>query len=122
MAETCTDDRWLWTDMVDDLRKAGLEEVDIDPSTISEDYHTVGGRTKDGIYFVVTWMKDRFLLVSMTKKSQAITDAFSKVVEYKPFAEYISVKGLYTVEWDRTDPKGRFKKLQDKGEKNLKRI
>lgn len=123
MAETLTEGTWRWAEMIEDLERAGLNGVLINPSSLSDDGCSIGGQTKDGIKFLTTWIKDCFLLISMTKKDQAIIDAFSKVVEYKPFAEYYSVKsGLYTVEWDKKNPKSRFKELQQKREKNLRRI
>lgn len=124
MAETLSDHGvWRWADMAEDLRQAGLQGVIIDPLSLGENCHSIGGSTKEGEKFYVTWLKDHFMMLSMKKKNQSIINAFSKVLEYKPFAEYISAEsGIYTIEWDKKDAKGRFKALQEKKEKNLKEI
>ncbi|MCK5474979.1 MAG: hypothetical protein KAI71_00165 [Candidatus Pacebacteria bacterium] len=46
--------------MIKNLEEAGLVEVVIDPLSLSNKCHTIGGKTKKGIIFAVTWAKDRF--------------------------------------------------------------
>jgi len=112
-------EKWLWYDVMHDLNKAlygreitakDVKGVTIDPLSVSE--HGCGGNL-EGNKFYMTWVKDKFLLVSMQKYSTELVAAFSKVVGYEPFCKYVSeVSGLLTVEWDKMDPKGRYEVLK----------
>jgi hypothetical protein len=109
--------KWHWYNVASDLNKAlGDESVSVDPFTVGP--HGCGGTYNEGNKWFITWVKDTFLLVSMQQYEQRLVDAFSKVVEYKPFCKYVEPDSkLITVEWDKKDPKGRFVELQTIGEK-----
>jgi hypothetical protein len=110
-------EKWHWYNVASDLNKAlGDESVSVDPFTVGP--HGCGGTYNEGNKWFITWVKDTFLLVSMQQYEQRLVDAFSKVVEYKPFCKYVEPDSkLITVEWDKKDPKGRFVELQTIGEK-----
>lgn len=111
--------KWHRYNIIKDLKEqGGLDGVIIDPLGMHP--HGCNGETKAGTRFVITWLHDIFLLVSISKEEQALIDAFAKVVEYRPFCRYISNEsGLLTFEWDKKDPEGRFFKLQSAGERDL---
>ena len=111
--------KWHWYNVQHDLVRGGLEEdkLMIDPMAMTR--HGCGGKY-DGNAFYFSWVKDKFLLVTSQEYNQKLTDAFSKVVEYQPFAKYTeSDSGLITTEWDKIDPEGRYQSLQEEGKINL---
>ncbi len=114
--------RWHWYNVMNDLKvQGGLEEVVIDPLSVNT--CGCGGTTKNGTRFFVTWIFNTFLMISMSKEEQGLIDAFAKVVEYRPFCRYVNKRsGLLTFEWDKKDPDGRFAKLQNDKESELKLI
>lgn len=120
--ETLSDSgKWTWTNIMDDLKEqGGLPGVTINPLTMNP--NGCGGQTEQGTGFAITWIKDLFMLISLTKDEPELIEAFSKVLEYKPFCKYINCKNLLTYEWDKKDPEGRFLKLQKNNEISLQRI
>ena len=119
MAETTCEGEWRWFDIEDDLvQQGGLnkDEISINPLTIRE--HFCAGEYRGDI-FTLTWVKDMFMLLSMTKFSAKLVTAFSAVVEYRPFACYEN-DDYTTVEWDKIDPEKRWGALS--GERNLHRL
>ena len=115
--------KWMWYDLKKDLvNQGGLanEDVVIDPWTVSA--HGCGGKYEnEGFY--LTWVKDKFLLLSMSKFSQALVDAFAKIVDYQPFCKYDEEDGLTTEEWDKIDTEARMSELRSKcGISNLTEI
>lgn len=122
MSETIQQDhggvaKWLWYDIMSDLRQQGkLDGVTINPLTVTA--HGCGGEYQ-GNHFVLTWVHNHFLLITMSYYSQPLVDAFAKVVEYQPFCRYEEEGGLITVEWDKDDPTGRLEKLKKVGKKGL---
>ena len=110
MPETISNGKWLWHDMMQDLKIQGeLEDVIIDPLSV-KDHSCSGTHMENG--FCVTWVGDMFLLISMNQYSAELVDAFTKVVGYQPFCRYIhNANGLPTVEWDKVNPEGRYKDL-----------
>jgi len=113
--------KWMWFNVANDLEKqGGLTEVLIDPLSVCAS--GCGGEHEKN-HFYITWIHDLFLLVTMQTFSQALVDAFSKVVEYRPFCRYTSKGNLETIEWDKKDPDSRFAELQnDSTVKNLVRL
>jgi len=112
MAETIEDvgggAKWHWYNVMHDLKEqGGLEGVVINPSSVDD--HGCGG-DHNGNRFYITWVYNRFLLVTMQQFSQPLVDAFARVVEYKPFCCY-GRNSLVTVEWDKTNPVHRFEEL-----------
>ena len=115
MSETIeiTDDGfeiWPWYNIMHDLKNQGHVEITIDPLTI--DAYGCGGTVGENRFYL-TWVYNKFLLVTMQEYSQQLVDAFSIVVGYKPFARYQS-DGLITAEWDKVSPIERFIELQEK--------
>lgn len=112
--------KWLWYNIMSDLKQqGGLGGVLIDPSTVIE--HGCGGEYQ-GNRFFLTWIYNHFLLITMSVYSQPLIDAFAKVVGYQPFCRYRERGGLITVEWDKDDPNGRFKKLIEEKRTNLEHL
>jgi hypothetical protein len=121
MPETAYEGKWRWQDVMRDLEiQGGLKGVIIDPFTVEA--HGCGGITAAGTKFVITWIRDIFLLVSMTKEETELIDAFAKVVGYRPFCCYIEKPGVITFEWDKKDPEGRFASLKKEGKNQLKKV
>lgn len=116
MSETIetTDDGfeiWPWYNIMHDLKEQGHIEVVIDPLTVHPNGSCQG---KIGeIRFRITWVYGKFLLLTAPVYSQPLVDAFTAVVGYKPFCQY-QRNDMVTVEWDKTDPIGRFIELQKK--------
>ena len=112
--------KWLWYDVMKDLREqGGITDVIIEPMTVSE--NGCGG-VYQRMRFYMTWVHNRFLLVTMLGYSQPLVDAFAKVVGYQPFCMYVEEAQLITVEWDKIDPVGRLAKLKEEGRINLKSL
>ena len=107
--ETITDGKWLWYDAMSDLKTHGCE-VTINPLTVGP--HHMSGEC-EGVFFVVTWVKDKIMLVTTESHKRKLVDALSDVVEYLPFAMYTDENG-FTFEWDKVDPEGRWNDLQDR--------
>jgi len=77
--------KWMWFNVANDLEKqGGLTEVLIDPLSVCAS--GCGGEHEKN-HFYITWIHDLFLLVTMQTFSQALVDAFSKVVEYNHFVD-----------------------------------
>lgn len=126
MAETITPrhsgpgEIWNWANMMRDLQvQGGLKEVIIDPLSVGP--RSVAGSLGEN-QFVVTWVKDELLLVSMQEFSQELVDAFTAVVEYPPFCRFTHPDSLVTVQWDKNDPEGRFRELEEEGFPDLQRL
>jgi hypothetical protein len=117
--------KWHWYNVQRDLvQQGGLKEgeIIIDPFSMLKSPSGCAGQYKE-IPFYITWIKDMFLLLSSPKFSPELVNAFSKVVEYKPFARYVeSDNNLVTIEWDKVDPEGRYKSLEKEGKKELTRL
>jgi len=100
--------KWPWFSVMTDLKEqGGLRDVTVDP--LSVDAHGCGGNL-EGKAFYITWVYDKFLLLTMEQFSQPLVDAFAKVVGYAPFCRYIR-NGNITVEWDKNNPEGRLAEL-----------
>jgi hypothetical protein len=127
MAETilrgCDDGRnkWHWYSVMSDLENAGYPGITIDPLTGGQ-----GGNTPDGNRFYMTWAPNTYFLITLVDRpDNKLIEAFSKVLEYRPFCKYQdSAHGQSigtTYEWDKMDPEGRFNELVRNG-KNPERI
>lgn len=113
--------KWHWYSVMEDLKvQGGLEGVIINPLTV--DANGCGGETKKGTRFFLTWMKNLFLLVSVSQEEPELIEAFAKVVEYRPFCRYLDEHGMLTFEWDKSDPNGHFANLQKGKVTKLQRI
>ncbi len=109
--------KWHWYSIMEDLHRAGLKSVVIQPFPLGPNCFPGSYKGKN---FIVSWAKDTLLMVSMKEKEypgatlRELVDGFSKVVEYRPFCKY-RFNGLATVEWDKHDPHGRRRQLEDEG-------
>jgi len=111
VAETIEDrgsgPRWHWDNVMFDLRNAGLQDVIIDPLTVNQS--GCGGEWND-VRFYLTWWHDEMTVLSMQPHSQAVVDALSWVLEYKPFVRYRR-DGVVTIEWNKGDLDRAFSSL-----------
>ncbi len=117
--------KWHPDNISKDLEKqGGLPGVLIDILSINE--HGCAGDTLQGTRFYITWIKDVFLLVSMSQEEPKLIEAFARIVEYRPFCRYEGKTdngtSVITYEWDKKDPNGRYVELQEEGKKNLQRV
>lgn len=109
---------WLPNEVQSDLRMAGLEDLEI---------HLGFPCGHFGFYkrepFNVSWIKDKLLMVSMRNDGpllEQLAEAYSKVVEYKPFCKYTEpLGGLKTYEWAKHDSKERHIQLLVEGKLEL---
>jgi hypothetical protein len=100
------------------IEQAGLDEKDFDYLFTHFEY-----KNKQ---VIVSHIFNEHLVVSMAGKEdidfKTLIDAFSTVVEYKPFCKYkfkADNKIFPTYEWDKINPKGRYEELQEKGKLEL---
>lgn len=115
MAETIRDGRgWFWADIMHDLKTQGeIEGAVINPLSVRPGQ--CGGTYQEGNFFL-TWDPNNYFLLSMAhddKPLQELVGAFSKVLGYSPFCKYRDDK-VFTYEWDKKDPNGRFDELNKK--------
>lgn len=75
-----------------------------------------------GDRFFMAWAHDAFLWVSSQEYNQELIDAFAEVVGYKPVARYKESDGKVTTLWDKKDPDGRYKQLEEEGKPELTRL
>ncbi len=114
MPETLTNnhgiEKWTWANVMGDLRdQGGLDGVIIDPFSVDP----AGCTGKySGNHFSMSWVKDVLLMLTMEEPSDALVDAFTKVVNYSPFCRYMDKNGLPTVEWAKNDADQRFAELE----------
>lgn len=121
MAETIVDGRWHWYNVMEDLRTQGGVETIIDPTSVVP--RGCAGTAATGTLFNITWVPNRLLMLSMSAEDLSLVEAFATVVEYRPFCRYVSREsGLLTYEWDKEDPQGRLRELQDEGEPELQEV
>lgn len=100
---------WKWFNIMNDLEtQGGLAGVIINPLSMSP--HSCVGELGNN-RFGITWVYNKFLLLSSAEHSQPLVDAFSKVVGYQPFCRYFR-DGVVTIEWDKVDPLSRLQELQ----------
>ena len=128
MAETIREvhgrQSWQWYQVMEDLDKiGGLANVVIDPLSVRRD-GSCAGKTEMGTFFVITWAYNIYLLLTMSQNEPQLIEAFSKVLEYKPFCQYLedSEITLITFEWEKVDPIGRFEELQKNQVKELQKL
>jgi hypothetical protein len=115
---------WQWYQVMADLKEiGGLANVVINPLSVKRQ-GACGGTTEKGTVFYITWAHNTYLLVTMSQNEKELIEAFSKVVEYKPFCQYLedSKETLVTFEWDKIDPTGRFEELQKKPVRELQKL
>ncbi|MCL5019382.1 MAG: hypothetical protein M1426_02750 [Patescibacteria group bacterium] len=115
LAETIEDrgsgPKWHWDNVMRNLAtQGGLKGVTIDPLS-SNGFGFLG--EYNGNRFAMTWTGAFLLLTLQVGFSQDLVDAFSKVMEYKPFCQY-ERDGQITIEWDKIDPQARISELQGK--------
>lgn len=97
---------WHYCDMVSDLSmQGGFNGVKIHPSSVRG--YGYDGVTKKGTKFQIFWIKNLFLQITLSQHEQELIDAYSKVVEYRPFCSYHNDDGI-TYEWAKKDANERF--------------
>jgi len=113
--------KWLWHSVIEDLIELG----GICPYKIEWSFSHPQLFMYDKKLLFISWAKDLFFLLSMKDDDRDLEDianAFSKVLEYKPFCKYQEQSGLYTYEWDKKDPGGRYKALIKEGKGSITRL
>jgi len=123
------DDAWDWQAVQKELETLGhLEGVKIDPRSqtprLSKRPYFMSGNW-NSIVFTFSWVKGKFISLSMVHYDQRIVDAFSTVSGRYPFCSYKDVREgaeLTTVEWSWVDEDERFQELKKEGKLNLKRL
>ncbi|MFH1710716.1 MAG: hypothetical protein ABH840_00220 [Nanoarchaeota archaeon] len=116
---TCGAREWHWNNVQKDLvEQGGLEdkEVMIDPSSVHA--HGCKGEYR-GNQFHITWVANVLLLLTSKEYNQTLVDAFSKVVDYKPFVRYQEPSGEITTEWDNLNPKKRYDEIWHEGKRDI---
>lgn len=102
--------KWLWADVMNDLEvRGGLSGVVIDPLSVKGP--GCRGVTESGTHFNIIWIHGKFMMLSMSQFDDALVNAFSKVVELRPYAQYFNKYGLLTYEWSWDDPDERYREL-----------
>lgn len=112
MPETIQDlgsgQKWHWYQIMCDLKEQGGISVTIDPASVKP------ARCRGAfgeIRFFISWVADRFLLLTMSEYSEELVEAFAKVLGYRPFCRYERDEA-YTVEWDKHAPATRLAELR----------
>ena len=78
-----------------------------------------------GIHFALSWKQDSLLMLTMFKYLQPLVGAFTKVVGYEPFCQYVQLIGEYqlpVIEWAKNDTEERFRELERKATPGLTKI
>lgn len=110
-------DRWLWHSVQRDLEQQGGLEGDLMVNPFSVIPNGLSG-TYRGNLFCITWAKDKCLIVSSKECDHPeLVDAFTRVVEYKPFARYREPDiGELTTLWSKLEtPDVSYAQLQRDG-------
>ena len=104
-------DKWHWYNISKDLvDQGGLSKTDISINPLSVRPSFCAGKFR-GHTFTLSWQHEALLMLSMTSFDIDLVNAFSVVVDYKPFVKYLSPNGMITVEWHKIDPDGEFQKI-----------
>ncbi len=112
---------WGWKDLQDELQNlGGLYGVLIDPRSqkprFSKTPSFMAGKWQ-GITFLFSWTKGKFISLSVERASKEILEAFTKLAGRKPFCSYIPTKIMWsTYEWSWVDEKERFEELGNDNE------
>ncbi|MBR9691328.1 hypothetical protein GOV06_00935 [Candidatus Woesearchaeota archaeon] len=96
------------------IEQAGLDADDIEPD--------LGFFRYKKREVIISHIYDQHLVVSIQGKedndARTLMDAFSAIVEYKPFCKYTlkleDAPPLLTYEWDKQSPDERYKELTEK--------
>ncbi len=124
MAETILDKgtgpKWHWHSIMKDLEAQGVQGVVIHPESVTKD----GGCNGDlnGNRFTVTWVKNKFFMLSMGTYSEELVRGFARVLEYQPFCRYQLSDKVVSVEWSKIDADERFAELQKMGRRDLQHL
>ena len=112
MSETIVNGKWHWYQIPKDLKQqAGYDGLSIDPLSVKST--SSGGTTAGGNRFMITWIHNYLMMISLLRDERELIEAFATVVEYRPFCKYRhkTTEQLTTYEWDKEDPEGGFEKL-----------
>jgi len=113
---------WHWEDVTSDLKKVGISNVKMHSQIVDP----FGMGYTDGEPFTISWKRNELLMITMRQDNATLTrlvDAFSKIVEYKPFCKYTDFGGMKTYEWAKEDAKERYIEIsEDISKRNLVRL
>ena len=109
---------WDWKDVQDELKNmGGLDGVRIDPRSQqprgSATPNFMAGMWK-GTGFTFSWVKGKFISVSMERALPELLRAFTILAGKKPFCSYTpTLIGWPTFEWSWVDAAERYKELEN---------
>ena len=114
--------KWHWYSIKDDLvatHHVYSDLLNVNPFKTTA--HGCGGMY-DGAGWHITWVKDKFLLLTMSRLIPELVRAFAAVVEYEPFIRY-TLNDNVTTEWDKTDPEKRLEAIKElEGVKDIEMV
>jgi len=118
LEESANGKEWHWQNVQKDLViQGGLGEKELKIDSLVRKHGCSG--EYNGNQFHITWLPDVLLLVTCKEYDEKLIDAFSKVVEYKPFVRYQEPDGRITVEWDRIHPNKRYEEILGDGKRDI---
>jgi len=120
--------KWSSLMVKTDLIEAGLNPwlLDFNTSQIQHSYLAVYKGTYNGNNFQMRWMKNQYshyLVLRSHRPSPELRQAFTRILELKPFNfykfkdEYYNDELSYTYEWDKINKGKRFSKLLEDKER-----
>lgn len=129
MAETLLDEgtgpKWHWHSIMADLEAQGVHGVVIDPLSVTDNgcngYRRDCGGDRYNC-FTITWVRDKFFMLSMAVHDEEMVQAFARILEYLPFCQYQLSSRVVSVEWSKIDADERFAELQKLQRQNLQRL
>lgn len=99
---------WPWWAIMDDLQRAGLEGLNIDPFSVTP--HDCGGEWRE-VRFGFSWRIGQQVVLMMDRYEPAIVDALAAVVEYHPFCRCLR-KGAVSIIWAKKAPEAAYVLVQ----------
>ena len=101
-----TGNKWYWFDVISDLKRVGLEDFQI------SELHPDAMLCKAlGISFWLEWSYEKYCILTLSKYSPGIIEAFCELLEVDPTVVY-EKNNLYVVEFEQENPHGRIAQLK----------
>lgn len=118
-------DRWHWQNVIGDLQlQAGYHDLihlssRENPSDDLFFPHEYQGLLRNGESIFIKWHKD-YMFLWARRVITELVDAFSIVLECKPFCSYEEHDGFFVVlVWNKVDPERHYLNLKSAGKKKL---
>ncbi len=113
--ETAYDGKWLWNNVIRDLRRHGLEDFKIERLEA-----TAITASAMGIFFKIEWQEHKYCVLTMLGYMPSIIEVFEEVLEIPPLAIY-EKNGSVVIEFEREDPEKRIAELIEEKRRGLLR-